>query len=219
MLTFSLQFRLCSPPYSCNRTRSHSASGYFFASSRQSTRTAVFGCLSHRGSCWILCRCLLPHFLTSKEGCLSATHATLNSGWRRTTRFSPFQLFWQLWFIFLFLGLALWHGCPVQSSSTWEGNSRSYSSLRLPACSLLRRGQIALGAGTSARVRGGSIFFNGRNSEHRVAFQQLATLLESSKCICCSYQSRGHLEAVPVSKALHLLNSKCAVTLRWTRTD
>ena len=79
--------------------------------------------------------------------------------------------------------------------------------------------QIARGIGPAVGVRGGRIFFDGRSSEHRVAFQQLATLLESSNAIICSYQSRDHQlnRELPITKALPILNAEGSVTLRWTR--
>jgi hypothetical protein len=81
--------------------------------------------------------------------------------------------------------------------------------------------QIARGISPAVGVSGGCIFFNGNSSEHRVAFQQLAALLELNKSLRCSYQSRDHQPRVEVTinKALHILNCKGGITLRWTRAE
>ena len=74
----------------------------------------------------------------------------------------------------------------------------------------------------AAAVNGGSIYFSGSTSEHRIAFQQLAATLESSKFVRCSYHRRGHRESgapLPVAKALAILNSNGDVDLQWTRTQ
>lgn len=76
--------------------------------------------------------------------------------------------------------------------------------------------QIASGAGLAAGVRGGSIFFNGGNREHRAAFQQLAnSLLKSDTSVHVSCHSHG--SEVSIAKAVELvLQDNFNLTLRWT---
>lgn len=79
--------------------------------------------------------------------------------------------------------------------------------------------QIASGAGLAAGVRGCSIFFNGRNREHRAAFQQLAHfLLKSDTSVRVSCHSHG--SEVSITKAVDLiLQDHSSLTLRWTICD
>jgi len=76
--------------------------------------------------------------------------------------------------------------------------------------------QIVRGAGPAAGVRGGCIFFSGKSSEHRVAFQHLATLLlKSDNSVHYSCNSLG--SELPITKALQLLEDKSSFTFRWAR--